>query len=395
MSRILFAWELGGGFGHLSRLEPIARNLRAAGHEVLFVSKDTQCAAKWLGPYGYRFLQAPVSATAYKLTRPPANYTEVLLTEGYAEPTALRGKVEGWAGIYQLYRPDIVVADHSPTALLAARFLDICRVQVGNGFELPPLVRPFPSIRPWESIASALLEHSEATALAAINAVAEIYQGKPLSQITDLFDLNGFTLASFSELDHYGPRQSINYAGPIYPRHHGQKVNWPRGTGPRIFAYLRPSVPGFNLLMAALSQSRARVICVVPGADKNLLDAFSTDSVCIYRDPVDLGVLIGDMDLGMSYGGIGTVTPLLLGGVPVLLAPQNVEQYLFCTRVESLGAGLILRNARSQQAIQDALTRILVEPSYVAAAKLFAARYADFNPDQAVEQAVMMINSVL
>lgn len=286
------------------------------------------------------------------------------------------------------------MADHSPTALLAARFLDICRVQVGNGFELPPLVRPFPSIRPWESIAGTLLEHSETMTLAAINAVAKIYRGKPLEQMTDLFDLNGFTLASFSELDHYGVRPGINYAGPIYPSHHGQKVNWPTGSGPRIFAYLRPSVPGFALIMAALKQSRARVVCVVPGAGKPLIDAFSTGSVCIYRDPVDLGLLIGDMDLGISYGGIGTVAPLLLGGVPVLLTPQSVEQYLFCSRVESLGAGLVLRDTRSQQAIQDALTLMLVEPSFRVAAKSFAASYVGFNPDQAVEQAVMMIDSV-
>lgn len=395
MSRILFAWELGGGFGHLSRLEPIARVLRAAGHEVLFVSKDTQCAAKWLGPYGYRFLQAPVSAKAHKLTRPPANYTEVLLAEGYSDPTALRGKVEGWVGIYQLYRPNIVVVDHSPTALLAARFLDICRVQVGNGFELPPLIRPFPSIRPWESIADSLLEHSEMTALDAINAVARMYRAKPLGQMTDLFDLNGFTLASFSELDHYGVRPGIDYAGTIYPSHHGHKVNWPSGSAPCIFAYLRPSVPGFNKLMTALKQSHARVICVVPGADKRLIDAFSMGNVRVFRDPVDLGILIGDMDLGISYGGIGTVTPLLLGGVPILLAPQSVEQYLICSRVESLGAGLILRDVRSEKAIQDTLARMLTESSFNTAAKSFAARYMGFHPGQAVEQAAMMIDSAL
>ena len=395
MSRILFAWELGGGFGHLSRLEPIARVLRAAGHEVLFVSKDTQCAAEWLGPYGYRFLQAPVSTKAYKLARPPANYTEMLLAEGYAEPTALRGKVEGWVAIYQLYRPDIVVVDHSPTALLAARFLDICRVQVGNGFELPPRLRPFPSIRPWESIADSLLENSDVKVLDAINTVAKMYQAKPLGQMTDLFDLNGFTLTSFAELDHYGARSGIDYAGAIYPSHYGHKVSWPSGTGPCIFAYLRPSVPGFNMLLAALKQSRARVICVVPGADKRLVDAFSIGNIQVFRDPVDLGTLVGDMDLGISYGGIGTVTPLLLGGVPILLTPQSVEQYLICSRVESLGAGLILREVRSEKAIQDTLVRILTESSFKFAAKSFAAKYIDFHPGQAVEQATMMISRAL
>ena len=395
MSRIIFAWELGSGFGHLSRLESIARNWSGSGHDILFISKDTQSAAKLLGPYGYRFLQAPVSPTTYKLARPPANYTEMLLADGYAEPCALRGKVEGWIGIYQLFRPDIVVADHSPTALLAARFLDICRVQVGTGFELPPLESPFPSIRPWESIARSVLDHSDALALAEINSVAKIYQGKPLNQMADLFDLNGITLASFVELDHYGPRQGINYAGPIYPVHYGRKVNWPEGTGPRIFAYLRRSVPGFSFLLAALSRTNARVICVVPDANTQLLNAFSRGNLSIYQDTVDLGVLIGEMDLGISYGGTGTVSALLLGGVPILLAPQNVEQYLLCRRVESLGAGLILRNARNQEAIQNGLSRMLEDQSYGVAAKLFAARYRAFNPDQAEDQAIIMINRVL
>jgi hypothetical protein len=70
-----------------------------------------------------------------------------------------------------------------------------------------------------------LLEHSETKALAAIDAVAKIYQSKPLGRMTDLFDLNGFTLESFSALDHYGFRRGMNYAGPIFPSHHGLKGN--------------------------------------------------------------------------------------------------------------------------------------------------------------------------
>lgn len=240
MNRILFSWGLGGGFAHLSRLEPMARNLRAAGYEVLFVSKDTQCAAKWLGPYGYRFLRAPVSARVYKLTMPLANYTEVLIAEGYTELAAWRGNVEG-GGIYQLYRPDVWWSITRLRHCLQRAILDSCCVQVGNGFELPSLILPFPSTRPWESIARVLLEHSETKALAAIYAVAKIYQSKPLGRMTDLFDLNGFTLESFSALDHYGFRQGMNYAGPIFPSHHGLKGNlaqWLSGSVARGFACL-------------------------------------------------------------------------------------------------------------------------------------------------------------
>jgi hypothetical protein len=70
-----------------------------------------------------------------------------------------------------------------------------------------------------------------------------------------------------------------------------------------------------------------QVICVVPGTDKKLLEAYSAGSVYIYHGPVDLGELIGDIDLGVSYGSIANLTPLLLDEVPVRIAPQNVEQY--------------------------------------------------------------------
>ena len=40
MSRILYAWELGGGGGHLNDLKIIGGALRSRGHEVCFALKD-------------------------------------------------------------------------------------------------------------------------------------------------------------------------------------------------------------------------------------------------------------------------------------------------------------------------------------------------------------------
>ncbi len=40
MARFLFAWELGGDYGHFARLLPVALALRARGHDVVFAVRD-------------------------------------------------------------------------------------------------------------------------------------------------------------------------------------------------------------------------------------------------------------------------------------------------------------------------------------------------------------------
>src|SRR5882762_2842841 len=42
---VLFAWELGGGMGHIHRLLPIARELAAQGHRVVFALRRLENAA--------------------------------------------------------------------------------------------------------------------------------------------------------------------------------------------------------------------------------------------------------------------------------------------------------------------------------------------------------------
>ena len=54
MARYLFAWELGGDYGHLARLLPVALELRARGHEVVFAVRDLMGAEKLLTPHGIR-----------------------------------------------------------------------------------------------------------------------------------------------------------------------------------------------------------------------------------------------------------------------------------------------------------------------------------------------------
>ena len=60
MARIVFAWELGGHTGHVTTLMPIARALRARGHEVQFLLRDPKSGADLAGAADIARAPAPI-----------------------------------------------------------------------------------------------------------------------------------------------------------------------------------------------------------------------------------------------------------------------------------------------------------------------------------------------
>jgi len=393
MSRIFVSWELGANFGHLTRLMPIAVQLRQLGHELFFAVRDTGVAAALLEQQGFPFTQAPFWHGRACLSAPPVNYAELLIAEGYCQQDGLSGMLRSWLSLFRLFQPDVVVADYSPTALLAARIAKIPAVCIDNGFGLPPDITPLPSIRSWESITGQRLQHAEETVLRSINSACHAFGGPALERLVDLFDTEGTVLTTFAELDHYGRRNETEYAGPIFSNAGGQAVQWQGTHRRKILAYLRPSVPGIGNLLKALAELDAEVICVAPGLKR--LNRAIANRLRVYVNPVRLDNIISSADLVVSYAGSGMACCALLAGVPLLLVPQNVEQYMFSCRVDELEAGLVMGTNRNEADFRGSLQQLLDENRFRWAAKAFAAKHAGFHPEQAVSYAVRVIETVL
>ncbi|MDI1278936.1 nucleotide disphospho-sugar-binding domain-containing protein [Methylobacter sp.] len=392
MSRIFISWELGANFGHLTRLMPIAEQLRHK-HELFFAVRDTEVAAALLEPQGFLFTQAPFWHGRACLSAPPINYAELLIAEGYCQQDGLSGMLRSWLSLFRIFQPDVVVADYSPTALLAAHIAKIPAVCIDNGFGLPPNIAPLPSIRSWESITEQRLQHAEEKVLCSINSVCRAFGGPALERLADLFNIEGTVLTTFAELDHYGRRNETEYAGPIFSNAGGQAMHWQNTHRRKVIAYLRPSVPGIDNLLKTLAELDAEVICVVPGLKR--LNRAIANRLRIYVKPVQLDNIILSADLMVSYAGSGTVCCALLAGVPLLLVPQNVEQYVFSCRVDELGAGLVMGTNRSEADFRISLQQLLDEGRFRAAAKAFASRHSGFHPEQAVSFAVRVIETVI
>jgi UDP:flavonoid glycosyltransferase YjiC (YdhE family) len=137
-------WELGLNLGHLARLLPVASRLREEGHEVLVAARDLAAAARVLQFAGIPFVQAPHLTRQHQLPHRPAGYSDILRANGWGDRTTLAGLTEAWINLFGMFRPDIVLADYSPTATFAAHLRHLPYLLVGNGFELPPATAPFP-----------------------------------------------------------------------------------------------------------------------------------------------------------------------------------------------------------------------------------------------------------
>jgi UDP:flavonoid glycosyltransferase YjiC (YdhE family) len=391
------AWELGANFGHLSHLLPVARALRKSGHEILFAVRDSSIAAQLLIPEKFAFVQAPRCQRVMRPLRPLVSYAELLLAEGYGIPSELLGQLTGWIELIRLHRADVVVADHSPTALLAARIAGTSAVALGSGFCIPPEGTPAPSFRPWTKVSDARLASSETRVVRSVNEAMRKLGGKrDLTALADIFDIDARLLATFPELDHYGERsKSVQYVGPIYGNLGAQEVEWLNSRMHRIVAYLRNRTPGLKQLMASLAASDAEVICAFPGITRALADKASSGGLRVLPHAVDLDHLLPRADLMICTAGVATTSQSILAGVPLLMVPTNADQQLLSMRAERVGVALVADGKRDPLSFKKQLRRLVGARECTERTREFARTHAGFNPGTAATAAAEVIERVV
>lgn len=389
MSRIVFAWELGENHGHLWRLLPIALALQANGHEVVFGLKPMALAQRYLAPHGIRWFACPAPADITPLGREIATYADILATYGATQPDLLGGMVQAWQHLYAALEPDLVVIEHAPLALLAAKRAGIRRVQVGTGFTIPPTLSPAPCFRPWEA------DHAEARAQtqAAVERTIQALFDQPQA-LTTLLTADHTRLLTLPELDHYAASRppGTTFLGPVPEPDTGELVQWSHANKPHVFVYLHTQ-PWLETVLTALEASGAEVIAVIPDISDEL--ASRHRGLRLYRQPVQLTPLLTGCTLAITHAGHGTALNCLLAGVPMLLLPLHIEQLMVTERVASTGAGLGILPAYVQTRFGQVLHDALANPQYRDAARTIAVRYQGLPRNRVLKAITGLIEDVL
>jgi UDP:flavonoid glycosyltransferase YjiC (YdhE family) len=346
----------------------------------MFAARDLNGAEAVLGTSGIPYFQAPANFSPRHGNL--HSYAEILASTAFNELDELTGRARAWRGLYALLEPDILVCDHSPTALLAARGLPIHRVATGNGFALPPDVAPLPDLRSWDPAKPADLHAHEAATLERVNTVLERLGAPRLTRLAELLGTAHQALFTLKELDCYADlRPDAAYWGaPRGPG--GAAPRWPEGEGKRVFFYSQ-LFENIAAVLARLATLGHRLLIYVPRLPEETRAALQSERVHVADTLMDMDKLAQECDCAVMGSGHGTTTAMLLAGKPVVLLPQHLEMLLIAKGLEKSGAGLVASTDKLDD-INEKSTRLLQQPVYGERARMIAAGYrSKVGPEQA------------
>ena len=132
-------------------------------------------------------------------------------------------------------------------------------------------------------------------------------------------------------------------------------------------------------MLAALKKTGDNVLVFSPRVTIEIIAKYQTAQMQFVIEPIKLDGLLNTCDLAVCHAGHGTLAACLMAGVPLLLLPTQLEQFLASLRVHELGAGELVDLEVKKPADFDRLLNTLLKtPSYQQKAQLFARKYQDF-----------------
>ena len=134
---LLFAWELGEGLGHLPALKAIALAAKVEGARAVFALREPGPARAVLAEAAAEVLPAPYWPTPALPAKLSSSHADLIAANGFSSAPSARTVIGSWDKLFDAVKPDLVVSEHAPGAVIAA-FGRIPVALVGNGFVVPP-----------------------------------------------------------------------------------------------------------------------------------------------------------------------------------------------------------------------------------------------------------------
>lgn len=383
--RVLLAWELGGALGHVTKFMLLAERLLAQRCEVWVAVQNLTSAHAVLGHLDVRLVQSPIWMTGPGNIPEPINYAGILARKGWLSTEGLTGLARGWRDLVATIAPDLIIANHAPSLLLALRGGATPVLYIDSPFGIPPLSAPFPNMRYWQGMELLpLMRDVESQVLHTANKALTALKQPSLPQLCDLFEQKETCLLGLPELDHYPDRGAADYFGPLYVRDWGESPVWPQGGGPRVFLYLNPGHALFETLLRQLAGMRCQVLAYVPNLPEATAMKLNKANIALRTRPQNMTQVLAQADWVLHHAGNGLATQALQAGVPLLMLPNHLEQAMLAVRVGELKAGKVL--PADARLIGTALRDAMADQRLSEAAERFAATHADQTPDKTLER---------
>jgi hypothetical protein len=278
-------------------------------------------------------------------------YADWLGDHGFASVRIVREQVAAWRAVYEEERPDLVVGDQAPLALLAARSLGIATAAVGVPYTLPP--SSLPHYLPMHPGAGESL-WPEDQLVQSVNAAMSTFGGPLLSRLPQVYETDAELCCSPDILDLYASvRKAPRLPSLIPPFQH---VSGPRD---EVFVYYSLNDRVDPVMLTAVQSLPVPTRMFMPNVDPALIGIFRAKRVMAEDTPVS-PTDIGRRSRVVVHAGNHGITSLCLrAGLPFLAAPRQQEQD-FNAR-QCAAEGICIRfppNERAVPAVQAAVLEL-------------------------------------
>lgn len=398
MVKILCVWEQGSKLGHLSNLRTSIEIAVAQGHEVFVAARELHDVLRVFDGLPLRYLAAPfrqVHTTADQSPLP--SFSHLLARQCFSGVNELAVYLNAWRTLFDLVNPQLVLFEHSPTALIAAHAYEFKKVLVGNGFSVPPAPTdraapflPFPTTPATVDVWSGLLQ-DDAEVLKLINRALDQVGTPRLESLHEIYaQVDDAFLTTWPLLDHFGAREGARYFG-VQPAPPKRTVAWPHAPGPKVFGYLE-AIPSLERLLLNLREARAVALLFVRNLPPALETAYAGDRITFLHELVDLSHVAREADWVVSNGNHITVAHFLAAGVPQLIIPLYQEHLFLGLNLARRGVALVA--FQDQPDFSQEVSALTSDPSFKQTARQIAPQCAPYDP-QRVEREIQEVFSEL
>ena len=287
---------------------------------------------------------------------------EMLASTIFGPEEEIASHVGAWRDVFARAKPDVVIADYAPGAVLAARG-HLPLVNIGDGYTLPPAdLANFPRLWP----GGGELLHDEAEMARRISAALARFGAPPLTSYPDLNRASAQATLTIPAFDPYRAvrREGWLGAGPFTP------PNLPSENRRGLFVSLHEDRQFDTPLMEAIAESGAGGMVVIPNMLRKTRKMFEATG---FETPEELQPLDRVLERygGLLHaGGMGTAIAAAAKGVPQVVVYVDLEKYLTGQALEERGAGISLnRRSLTKPQLIDAIRRLLGLRSFAAGAK--------------------------
>ena len=392
---IVLAWELGAALGHVMGFRGLVTGFLSQGCTVSIVGRNLCSVEKIFSDLDITYYQSPVFL-AEKKERLPAthSYSDIIYDLGYESEGSLMGLVKGWNHLFSLIKPDLIICDHSPTALLSSACLDIPSCTFGNGFFIPPDSElPVLFQKTDKTIQKQVLARYKLV-LKSINKVLDSHSKKAISSLYDLFRPATHFLCTFAETDHYSRAHDTVYYGPRSTTNQGRVYTF----APQekvIFAYLQPYTAKLIPLLSALAKLPMRSILYIPRPTDDVLRLINTHkNLSLTNEHVNVESMFTNTMLLVSNGSHGLVNEALVRGIPAVLFPTQLEQNILAKKLSDQKLALAINNTANTTNIEAAINFALTNKALRQRLCEFTQKYADHTQVKSLDQIISICMSM-